>query len=40
MTEGLEVRGAFLDISTKGYDKVWHKVLTYQVAGVTGVGSN
>ena len=31
LDEGLEVRGIFPDISTKGCDKVWHKGLTYQM---------
>ena len=29
LDESLEVRGLFLDISTKGCNKVWHKGLTY-----------
>ena len=29
--EGLEVRGVFLDVSTKNCDKVWHKGLIYQM---------
>ena len=31
LDEGLEVRGVFLDISSKGCDKVWNKGLTYQM---------
>ena len=31
LDEGLEVRGVFLDISTKGCDKVWHRGLTYKM---------
>ena len=29
LDESLEVRGVFLDISTKGCNKVWHKGLAY-----------
>ena len=37
LDEGLNLRGTFLDISTKSCGKVWHKGLTYQVDRIVGV---